>query len=226
MNTLITKAMQNLQIEIFSDVICPWCFIGKRRLDSVLASEIGEDVDLRWRPYQLYPNTPLAGTDRIEMLRARYGPDADLGRTPARIAEEAAMEGIELRYDLVSRTPNTLLAHRLMEFAFPQGSQHALAEALFMAYFCQGKDVGQVDELVQIGESVGLDADASRSYLAGDGNLVAVQEQLARAPELGISGVPGYYLADSFLLPGAQTAEVMGQIIQRVKTRILARQTS
>ena len=215
--------MQKLQIEIFSDVICPWCFIGKRRLDTVLASDVGEGVELRWRPYFLHPNTPPTGVDRLEMLRHRYGEDADLGRVPARIEEEAAMVGIQLRYDLIQRTPNTLLAHRLLEYAYAEDKQHALSEALFLGYFCTGRNVGDLEELVDIAASVGLDAAAAKAFLRSDGALHEVQEQFQRAPELGISGVPGYYLADSFLLPGAQTAEVMGQIIQRVKTRIIGR---
>ena len=209
-----------LNIEIFSDVICPWCFIGKRRLDKVLNGPLGEDVAVRWRPYLLYPNLPDAGMDRAEALARRYGPDPDLGRVPERIAIEAEQEGIALRYDLIARTPNTLLAHRLLEFAYDTGLQHDLAEALFVAYFCEGVDVGNQDALLAVARGVGLDAGAAKAYLDVGSGVGEVQEQLSRAPDVGISGVPGYYLADSFLLPGAQTSEVMGQIIVRVKTKL------
>ena len=209
-----------LNIEIFSDVICPWCFIGKRRLDRVLDGPLGDDVAVRWRPYQLYPNLPDEGLDRTEALARRYGPNPDLGRVPERIAIEAEQEGIALRYDLMTRTPNTLLAHRLLEFAYDAGRQHDLAEALFVAYFCDGVDVGDREALVAVAQAVGLDVDAAKTYLDGGRGLDEVREQLARAPDVGISGVPGYYLADSFLLPGAQTSEVMGQIIDRVKKKL------
>ena len=209
-----------LSIEIFSDIVCPWCFIGKKRLDKVLATEIGEGVILRWRPYQLYPNLPDEGVDRAELLHRRYGDQADPGRVPSRIAEEAEGEGLAFRFDLIERTPNTLLAHRLMEYAFPLGVQHEMSEALFQAYFQQGRDVGRVDELVIIAAEVGLDAALVEEFLISDAAKDEVLKQLARAPELGISGVPGYYLAESFLLPGAQTSETMGQIISRVKARI------
>ena len=103
-----------LSIEIFSDVICPWCFIGKRRLDNALASKVGEGVSLRWRPYMLYPNIPPSGWDRFEFLQRRYGARADKARIPERLQQEAEDVGIELRYDLIRRTPYTLMAHRLI----------------------------------------------------------------------------------------------------------------
>ncbi|MEM9620379.1 MAG: DsbA family oxidoreductase [Pseudomonadota bacterium] len=211
-----------MQIEIFSDVVCPWCFIGKRRLDKTLqAADLQEtDISLRWRPYQLHANLPDAGVDRLDYLQQRYGPDADPGRIPERIRAEAEDEGIELRFDLIKRTPNTLLAHRLLEFAVPHDKQHELAEALFIAYFCQGKDVGKRDVLVEVAAGVGLDSAAAAEFLSSDAGTAEVQQQLARAPELGVSGVPGYYIANAFLLPGAQTSEVMGQIINRVRERI------
>lgn len=215
-----------MKIEIFSDVICPWCFIGKQRLDQVLASGIAGHVDLRWRPYLLYPNLPEDGMDRRTLLERRYGEGADLGRVPERIREEAQAEGLTLRYDLIERTPNTLLAHRLLEFAHEWGGgelQHALAERLFQAYFCEGMDVGRIDALIAASAALDIDAVQVREYLEGEGGKEAVTEQLERAPELGISGVPGYYIADGFLLPGAQSAETMGQILTRVRERLEAR---
>ncbi len=210
----------SLQIEIFSDVVCPWCFIGKRRLDRVLDSPLGQDVELRWRPYQLHPRLPLEGMDRDEYLTMRYGDRADRGRVPERIREEAESEGITLRFDLMRRLPNTLQAHRLLEFAHDHGCQHELADALFVAYFCEGRDVGDDSTLVDVAAAVGLDRNAAAAFLESDAAMAEVEKQLARAPDLGVSGVPGYYLADAFLLPGAQTAEVMAQIIERVKSKL------
>lgn len=211
-----------VEIEIFSDVICPWCFIGKKRLDTVMDSALGQDCRLRWRPYQLYPNLPLDGVSRAELLQRRYGESADAGRVPSRIQEEAQEEGIELRFDLIQRTPNTLFAHRLMEFAEPFGLQHQLAEKLFQGYFCQGADVGDLATLVRLAQQVGLDGQSSRQYLASNAGMEEVAMQLTRAPELGVTGVPGYYLANAFLLPGAQTSTVMGQIITRVRDKLKA----
>lgn len=210
-----------MQIEIFSDVVCPWCFIGKRRLDKALAADTeAEPVELRWRPYQLHANLPAQGVDRRQYLQQRYGPDADLGRVPERIQSEAQAEGIELRFDLIQRTPNTFLAHRLLEFAVPGGHQHELAEALFLAYFCQGEDVGDLSVLVDVAARVGLDPQAAENFLRSDAAVDEVRQQLARAPEVGVSGVPGYFIANAFLLPGAQTSETMGQIISRVRNKL------
>jgi predicted DsbA family dithiol-disulfide isomerase len=219
----MTEHAAPLNIEIFSDVICPWCFIGKRRLDRALQDGLGDQVTLRWRPYQLQPGIPEEGLDRLAYLQRRYGPDADSGRAPGRIAEEARSEGIELRYDLIKRMPNTLQAHRLLEFAHDHGRQHDLAEALFVAYFCRGQDVGDEATLLALGVDAGLDGAEALQYLDSGGGVTAVAAQLARAPEIGISGVPGSYLADSFLLPGAQTSDVMAQIIGRVRERLSTR---
>ena len=209
-----------LQIEIFSDVVCPWCFIGKRRLDEVLASPVGDGVAVEWRPYQLYPSIGLQGMDRVQYLQRRYGDQADPGKVPSRIADEAASLGLELRYDRIRRMPNTLMAHRLLDHAQQFGAQHALAEKLFQAYFCDGKDVGDLETLVKLAQEVGLAAQQSRDYLKSDAGTEFVQEQLARAPEVGVTGVPGYLLAGTYLLPGAQTSEVMAQIITRAKQRL------
>ncbi len=216
-----------MEIEIFSDVVCPWCFIGKRRLDRALAAPGGSDeaplqgeVSLRWRPYQLYPNLPAQGVDRGEYLRRRYGEQADAGKIPQRIRQEAEAEGITLRFDRIRRTPNTLLAHQLLEFAYSAGLQHELSEALFLAYFCEGVDVGDRDALLEVAAAVGLDAGAAAEYLQQGTAVEEVRSQLTRAPEIGVSGVPGYYIANGFLLPGAQTSETMGQIIRRVRDRL------
>jgi len=209
-----------LTIEIFSDVICPWCFIGKRRLDQALDGETGANVVLRWRPYQLYPNVPEAGWDRQDFIRRRYGAAADAGRVPGRIREEAEQEGLELRYDRIRRVPNTLLAHRLMELAALRDCQHALAEALFIGYFCTGEDIGDLSSLISLGVQVGLDPDEIASELSGDFGLEEVDQQLRRAPDAGVVGVPGYLLGGGFLLPGAQSVDTMRQIISRAKVRL------
>ena len=221
-----------LEIEIFSDAICPWCFIGKRRLEKALESSIAEhefdpEVRLRWRPYLLYPNLPIEGIDRDELLRRRYGPRGDKGRVPAAILAEAAAENIELRYDLVQRTPNTRAAHRLVEWVYEEGgwqAQHALVEKLFQAYFCRGEDVGDAAALYELAKPFGLTERVKDAVLAGEGRLGAeldaeLDSQLERSLELGISGVPGYVMGGGYLLPGAQSVETMHAIIQRAKAK-------
>ena len=209
-----------LTIEIFSDVICPWCFIGKRRLDKALLGETGDDVALRWRPYQLYPGLPPQGRDRRAFIRRRHGAAADPTQIPGLIREEAEQEGLELRYDLITRLPNTLLAHRLMELAALRDCQDALAEAIFVGYFCRGEDVGDSDTLLNIGVQAGLDGQESEQVLAGDFGLAEVKQQLQRAPDVGVAVVPGYVLGGGFLLPGAQSVDTLQQFIARAKIRL------
>ena len=151
-------------------------------------------------PYQLYPHAPIEGWDRQDFMQRRYG--AAAGRVPSRIREEAEQEGLDLRYDLIRRVPNTLLAHRLMELAELKDSQHALAEALFVGYFCNGEDVGDIDTLAGIGAQVGLDPNETHKLLAGDFAQEEVQQQLQRAPDLGVVGVPATCSAVGFCCPG------------------------
>jgi len=216
-------------IEIFSDVICPWCYIGKRRLDMVMSSAVGEGVELLWRPYQLYPNMPAAGIPREDLLRARHPGVDDLEplkqKVPARIRAEAAEVGLEFNFAAMGIMANTLLAHRLLSFAAEQGPgsnklQHDLAEVLFRYNFCDGRNVGDLEELVCAAVEVGLPAELVRDYLRSDRGVAELVADLDRAVDLGVSGVPCFLLGGSFQLPGAQTPEVMSQFIQRAKERL------
>ena len=207
-----------MEIEIFSDVVCPWCYIGKKRLDGVLDTAVGDGVTLRWRPYQLYPNLPPQGVDRGRYLEARYGADADRARIPKRIEAEAEEVGLSFEFAAIERMPNTFQAHRLLEYAAHHDLQHDLSEVLFDYYFCSGRDVGDREVLADAAAAVGLDRESAREYLSGTEDTEAVREQLARAAEVGVSGVPCYLLAGRFALPGAQAPEVMAQFIERAKT--------
>jgi predicted DsbA family dithiol-disulfide isomerase len=230
-------------IEIFSDVVCPWCFIGKRRLDMVMNTSVGDGVELLWRPYQLNPNMPVAGIPRENLLRARHPEVENLEalkqKVPGRIRAEAENVGLELNYGAMEVMPNTLMAHRLLSFAAAQqvslaagdvapagptpasaNLQHELAEVLFRYNFCDGRNVGDLEELVCAAVEVGLAADVVRDYLRSDAGVAELLEDLDRAVDLGVSGVPCFLLGGSFQLPGAQTPEVIGQFIQRAKARL------
>ena len=206
-----------MEIEIFSDVVCPWCYIGKRRLERALQTPAGQGVGRRWRPYQLHPGLPPGGVDRAEHLKARYGAAADLGRMPKRLAAEAEEVGIAFNFAAIKRQPNSLQAHRLLEFAEPRGRQDELAEVLFRFHFCLGKDVGDNAVLAEAAQQAGLDGEKAAAFLAGNDGVEEVRTQLGRAADLGIAGVPCYLLAGRFTLPGAQTEDVMAQFIERAK---------
>ena len=212
-----------LTIDIFSDIICPWCYIGKQRLDRVLAGPVGEGVSVRWKAYQLQPRVPPEGSDRLRYLQARYGDDADLAKVPSRIAEEAAREGLTLRYDRIRLTPNTFSAHRLMWFAHEVAgpkTQHALAERLFEAHFCDGLDVGNADVLEELAVSTGLERERTRAFLAGGEGVSEVEAELAQAVDVGVSGVPCYLLGGVFPFPGVQEDDVLEKFITRAKERM------
>ncbi len=212
-------------IEIFSDVICPWCFIGKRRLDEVLATPVGDGVSIRWRPWQLMPNLPPEGVDREKQLRSRYGEQASLERVPGRIREEASSVGLRLNYAGILRTPNTAAAHALLDEAFEQDQQHELAEQLFRAHFLDGRDVGDSAVLTDVATAAGMHESSISRCLSAEGRERAVEElsvQRERAMELNIAGVPSFLLAGSYVLPGAQTVDALAQIIERAKTRLVS----
>jgi predicted DsbA family dithiol-disulfide isomerase len=208
-----------MNIEIFSDLICPWCFIGKRRLDLALKPAAGEGVEVIWRAYQLYPGIPVEGMTREEFARIRYG-EADQSAGRSRIEAEARDAGIDLNFKQIERMPNTFQGHRLLHHARSAGVQHELSEALFSAYFEQGRDVGDPEVLLEAGVSVGLDRVATAEFLAGDEGTDAVRDELERASNIGVTGVPCFVLAGAFAIPGAQEPEVIAQIIERAKEKL------
>ncbi len=211
-----------MQIEIFSDVICPWCYIGKRRLDAVLATDVGAGVQVTWRPFQLYPHLPEEGVDRDVFLEARFGAGVDAGGLFQRVRQEAAAAGLDLDFSAIRVTPNTFRAHRLLSWAEFSGRQHELAEVLFSYYFRQGRDVGDPAELARAAADAGLDAAAAAGMLAGHDEVDKVRSELALAQAAGVTGVPFFVLGGRFAVPGAQPPEVMSQLISRARERLQA----
>ena len=211
-----------MDIEIFSDLICPWCFIGKRRLDRALEQIDGADIRIQWRPFQLYPTLPVEGVDRAAFYKARFGPDADARKIGERIGEEAKEAGIALDYARIVRVPNTLMGHRLVAFFDGDARQHALMDALFTAYFSEGRDLGDIDVLAEIAARFGPDAAAIRARLASEELEREIRGQVQGAYNAGLSGVPCFVLAGRFGIPGAQPVDTMRQFIERARERVAA----
>ncbi len=207
-------------IEIFSDIVCPWCYIGKRSLDAALATPAGEGVEVIWRPYQLYPTMPVEGIDRLTFLRARFGDGARAAHIPENIAAEAQAVGLHFDFAAIKTTPNTFQAHRLMDIALASGHQQALAEVLFRYYFCEGKNIGDLEVLLSAAVDVGLERVAVSELLESDLGCEEVRQQLTRAADIGVTGVPCYLLAEKFAIPGAQSSDTLSQLIDRVKNRL------
>ncbi len=204
-------------IDIVSDLICPWCFIGKRRLDEVLASPAGAGVVPRWRPFQLYPHLPREGVDRLTFMRARFGPEGAKRGTPQAILDEARGAGIDLNYGLVQRVPNTLNGHRLVDWIGPGPAQHELMDALFRYYFCEGRDIGDNAVLADAAASVGADRDEALAMLEGDGGAEEVRSLVQEAYDSGVTGVPCFVLPSGYAIPGAQPTQVLVRFIERAR---------
>lgn len=214
-----------MHIDVYSDLICPWCFIGKRRLDTVLASPAGAGVWVRWRPFQLYPRMPADGVDRAEFMRARFGDDAVKPGTPSRIAEEAVGVGIEFNYGAIKRVPNTFNGHRLVEWVGPGEAQHALMETLFSYYFCLGRDLGDLNVLADAAAAVGIDRNRVLEMLRSDVGVDDMHKRVQEAYEAGVTSVPCFVLPSGFGIPGAQPPEVLARFIERAR-ELLAEETT
>jgi len=193
-------------IDIVSDAICPWCYIGKRRLERALAMAPQPDLQIGWRPFQLNPDMPAEGMARQDYLRAKFGDQAG-GKTYDHVIAAGREEGIPFRFDRIQRTPNTILAHRLIRYALRENRQDQVVEALFRAYFIDGRDIGVVENLVAVTEALGMDADRVRSYLESDQDLAEIRAEDAFARQIGIQGVPCFIIDRKFAVSGAQPPE-------------------
>jgi predicted DsbA family dithiol-disulfide isomerase len=205
-----------LRIDIVSDAICPWCYIGKRQLERALATlaQEGLHFSVHWNPFQLNPDMPREGRDRIAYRAQKFGSAERARELDERVAGAAANVGLSLRQDLMLRTPNTLDAHRLIWLAGREGMQDAVMEAVFAAYFTLGRDIGDREVLADCAAEGGMDRAAVADFLAGE---VAAQEMLAAdraAREAGVNGVPSFFLDGYGLYSGAMPAEAMAEALR------------
>ena len=198
-----------LLIEIASDVVCPWCYIGKRRLEKALASLAGEvEARIEWLPFQLNPGMPAGGMARADYRRQKFG-SLEKGRAlDARVAQEGAGEGIAFAFERMQRTPNTVAAHRLIDLAQRQGKGEAVVDALFRAYFEEARDIGDEAVLQSIAEQAGIAGRPDEKVLE------EVKEKEERVRDLGISGVPTFIFNRTSGLSGAYPPEMLAQAIR------------
>jgi len=198
-----------MKIDVYSDTICPWCFIGKRRLERALAERPQPDLALTWRPFQLNPEMPAAGMDRRRYLELKFGGAAGAREVYDQVRQAGRSEDIDFAFEAIERTPNTLNSHRLIRLAGPAGRQDEVVQALFDSYFLEARDLGDREVLVAAAEAAGLDSAAARAYLESDEDAQAVLAEDARARQIGIQGVPTYILNDKYVLSGAHPPEVL-----------------
>jgi predicted DsbA family dithiol-disulfide isomerase len=197
-----------MHIDIVSDVICPWCFIGKRRLERALALRPDITVTRSWRAFQLNPGMPSDGILSELYLSAKFGGSRNAGRIYAKVCTAGRGEGIEFAFDRIRRTPNTLRAHRLIRLAAAEGYADQVVEALFRAYFLEGLDIGDIEMLAAIAGRAGLDEAEAHGYLAGEAGTDEVRAEERRARQLGIHAVPCFVLERGYAIAGAQEPEM------------------
>ncbi len=206
-----------VRIDIVSDAICPWCYIGKRQLERALATLEREGLrfSVHWNPFQLNPDMPKEGRDRTAYRAQKFGSAERARELDERVSGAAANVGLRFRQDLMLRTPNTLDAHRLIWLAGREGMQDAVMEAVFVAYFTQGRDIGDHAVLADCAAQGGMDRAAVADFLAGD---AAAKEMLAAdraAREAGVIGVPSFFLDGYGLYSGAMPAETMAEALRK-----------
>jgi predicted DsbA family dithiol-disulfide isomerase len=208
---------KQITIDIVSDTVCPWCYVGKRRLEAAL-QRLPEDFEVlvAWRPFQLNPDLPREGADRRAHLERKFGGKDGAKRVYDAIDQAGDSVGIPFAFRDIERQPNTVDSHRLIDKAGQLGKQDAVVEALFKAYFLDGRDIGDLDTLVEIAAEAGLDADEIRAYLASDEDIDRIRAEDEMARKMGVSGVPCFILNRKYAVSGAQEPDVFLQAFETV----------
>lgn len=211
-------AETSISIDVVSDVVCPWCFLGGRRLGSAIAAVPDVDVHVRWRPFQLDPTIPPQGKDRQAYMKAKFSDENRLKQIHANLASLGAVEGISFDFDAIRVAPNTLDAHRVIRWAGAAGEavQNRLVEELFARYFERGENTGDRRVLVEAARASGMDAAVVETLLPTDADVEAVRDEIATAGRMGVSGVPCFLLEGKYAVMGAQDTPVLADAIRQV----------
>lgn len=204
-----------MKIDVFQDTVCPWCRIGKQHLKLALAQWEGEPVDVHYRPFFLNDQIPPEGYDFRDYMQKRYSGRITLETLFERPREAGKQVGLAFNFDRVQRAPNTTLSHRLVALA-PEQKKEAVVDAVYKAYFQDGRDIGDLEVLVAIAAEVGLDAEAIRQQLAGEAGLDEVLADVQWARQAGISGVPFFVINDRYAFSGAQPPAAILRVLQQV----------
>jgi predicted DsbA family dithiol-disulfide isomerase len=212
----MSEANDILTIDIVSDVVCPWCYLGEKRLEAALQGEAGP-VEVRWRPYQLDPTIPEEGLDRTEYIEKKFGKSGRLQSVHDNLTRLGAQLGLPFAFDKIKRSPNTLDAHRLIRWAGSAGVQAEVVDRLFKAYFVEGRDIGDRAVLVEIASQCGLDAGQVERLLANGADADLVRQEIEQAQAMGVSGVPFFIFGGRLGVPGAQEASVLRQAIAQAR---------
>ena len=209
-----------LQIDIVSDVVCPWCYIGKKRIEDALALANDVPVEVHWRPFFLNPWVPREGISRDDYLTAKFGSVEAYKGIAGRVSQAASDEGLDYNTQLVKRQPNTTDCHRLIHWADADGKAAQMKQRLMELYFRDGGDLTDVNVLVKAAADIGMDGESVRKRLATDEDVELISAQAKDASDKGISGVPTFVLAEKYAISGAQPAEQLAKAIRQVAEEI------
>ncbi len=204
--------MESITIDVVSDVVCPWCYLGKKRLEKAIAEVAGDlAVSVTFRPYQLNPDMPPEGVDHKKHLSEKLGGDDAVQRAHDMLAGLGHEDGIDFNFPAVKVSPNTLDAHRLMRWAMIEGPavQERVALALFRAYFEEGRNIGDRMVLLDIAEKSGMDRSVVSALFSAGADVDSVKEEIGMAREMGVTGVPCFIIDNKYAVMGAQTADVL-----------------
>jgi predicted DsbA family dithiol-disulfide isomerase len=202
-----------IKLDIMSDPICPWCYIGKAHLDRALASEPDHPFLIEWHPFQLNPDMPAEGMDRRAYLEGKFGGKEAAVKAYAPVVENAQKAGLTINFEAMKRTPNTLDAHRLIHWAGIEGRQTAAVSSLFKAYFVDARDIGNAEILADIADGIGLDASVISRLLASDSDVQNIRDRDAHSRKMGINSVPTFIIGGKHAVPGAQPPELWKQVL-------------
>ena len=202
-----------LIVEFYFDVVCPWSFVGKRRLDRAIADRPDYTVSVRWLPFLLNPELPQGGLDRTAYLMRKFGSEQRVSAAMGSVSEAGQSVEINFAFERISRTPNTLNAHRMVRIAAHQGREEPAVEALFRAYFMQGLDIGETDVLLQVARDLDIDENEVIASFGNDGERTAIFEGNALAHRLGINGSPSFVFPGSLAISGAQEPTVLTRLL-------------
>lgn len=214
--------MQPIKLDIISDPICPWCYIGKARLDRALEQRPNHPFVIEWHPFQLNPDMPRGGMDRREYLEAKFGGQQGAVKAYLPVMQHAEAANLTINFDKITRTPNTLDAHRMIHWAGIEGRQTAMVSALFKAYFVDGRDIEDIDTLADIADTLGLDASVVRRLLLSDSDREDIQARDAAARNMGVNSVPTFIVANQHAVPGAQPTDTWLAVIDEIAGKIAA----
>ena len=208
---------QTIKLDIMSDPICPWCYIGKAHLDRALESEPDHPFAIEWHPFQLNPDMPAEGMDRRAYLEGKFGGKEGAVRAYAPVVEHAEKAGLKINFEAMQRTPNTLNAHRLIHWAGIEGRQTAAVSALFKAYFVDARDIGDAEVLADIADGIEMDASVVTRLLATDEDMEGIRKRDAHSREMGINSVPTFIVGGRHAVPGAEPPELWKKVLAELR---------